>query len=111
MSTIENAKEVIEDWKSQVLVGPLEEYELEIDEEVPAEYAAATLFLDLYTMKASGNTNDYFAGYSKAASDILKFMGVEIFQDDLQKKVYIKRNLEFDKTQEKLKEFLWGDGN
>ncbi len=111
MISIEKSEEVIENWKNQILVGPLEDFELEIGEDVPREHAVIALFLDLSTVKAAGNTQEFYDGYSKAAQDLLRFLGIELFQDDTQKKVYIQRSRAFQETQERLKEFIWGDGS
>jgi translation initiation factor 2 beta subunit (eIF-2beta)/eIF-5 len=109
MLTIENLDEVIKSWKDYILKDELGDYKLNIDEDVPKELAAITLFLDLSTVKASGETKEHYEGYAHAAQDLLRFMGIELYQDDSSKTIYLKRSFAYKEIQETLKEFLWGE--
>ncbi len=111
MSYVGDLEGVIKSWKNYILTGELSEYTLEIENSVPPEMAAIALYLDMSTVRASGETLQYYQGYSKAAQDVLHFIGVELLQDDSAKKVLVKRSLAYHETQKKLKEFLWGEGS
>lgn len=98
----------VEKWKTFMLKGNLAGYSLEISPEVPREFAAVALFLDIQTVRASGNEEKFYEGYRESSVDILKFMGVEMFQDDAQKKIAILPSSRDPKAQERLVRSVWG---
>lgn len=95
-------------WKDFILNGPLAEYSLEISPEIPREFAAVALFLDIQTVRASGNEEKFYEGYREASSDLLKFMGVEMFQDDSRKKIALLPSSRDPEAQERLVRSVWG---
>ena len=104
----ESIDRVINAWKNHLLQGELEDYQLEIDESVPIEFAAIALHLDSRTVKASGKEEEYYEGYRDAAVEILSLIQVEIAQDD-QLKVISLYHKEFDDgKQEELAQHIWG---
>ena len=104
----EEIDKIIEAWKSYLLQGQLEEYELEIDNSVPMEFAAIALHLDVQTVRAAGQVEEYYEGYRQAAVDVLNIMGVEIAQDDYKKVISLFKKESDDDKQEELKKHIWG---
>ena len=109
MATVDDYDEVLELWKKRVLSVGMADYKLEIEDDIPKSHVAIALYLDYMTVKASGNTNDFFEGFSKAAKDLLNFLKIEMTQDNEMKIVLIRRSSEYHDTQERLKQYLWGD--
>lgn len=99
---------IIDAWKSHLLVGPLEGYQLEIADDVPEAFAALALYLDSKTVRASGESEEYYEGYRQAAVDVLNLIGVEIAQDDQMRVVALFRKETGDDKQEELKKHIWG---
>jgi len=104
----EEIDKIIEAWKSYLLQGQLEEYELEIDNSVPMEFAAIALHLDVQTVRAAGQVEEYYEGYRQAAVDVLNIMGVEIAQDDYNKVISLFKKESDEDKQEELKKHIWG---
>jgi hypothetical protein len=104
----EEIERVIQAWKNHLLVGHMEGYHLEIADDVPLEFAAIALFLDSKTVRASGETEEYYEGYRQAAVDILNLIGVEISQDDQMRVISLFRKETGDDKQEELKRHIWG---
>ena len=69
----EDIEKIIDSWKSHLLVGPLEGYQLEISDNVPEAFAAIALYLDSKTVRASGEVEEYYEGYRQAAVDVLEY--------------------------------------
>jgi hypothetical protein len=105
---VEEFEKIVEAWKSHILVDALEGYSLEIDEDVPREFAAIALYLDSLTVRAAGETTEYYDGYRKASTDILHLIGIEMIQDDEMRAIYIKRKAYEEDKQEILKQYIWG---
>ncbi len=105
----EQFNKAVDRWKKFILNGPLAEYSLEIDPKIPREFAAVALFLDIQTIRASGNEGKYYEGYREASSDTLKFMGIEMFQDDSQKKIALVPSSHDPEAQAKLTRSMWGE--
>lgn len=105
---IEDYDKVVESWKQYILSGPLSEYELEIEPGLEQHIVALALFLDSKTVRASGETDEFYDGYRQAATDILNFIGVELGQDDERKVVSVYRCTSPADIQEELKEHIWG---
>ena len=104
----ENIDKIINAWKTHLLTGDLEDYQLEIDEVVPIVFAAIALHLDSRTVKASSKEEEYYEGYRDAAVEILNLLHVEIVQDDQLKVIsLIHKEIDEDK-QEELKQHIWG---
>jgi hypothetical protein len=101
-------EKILDTWKSYLLVDALEDYQLEIDEDISKEFAAIALYLDSNTVRAAGEVLDYYNGYKQAASDILNLIGVEMVQDDEMKIIQIRRKTSQDDKQERLREYIWG---
>lgn len=104
----EAIEKIIDAWKSHLLVGPLEGYQLEIADDVPEAFAALALYLDSKTVRASGETEEYYEGYRQAAVDVLNLIGVEIAQDDQMRVVALFRKETGNDKQEELKKHIWG---
>ena len=104
----EDIDRIIEAWKSHLLVGPLEGYQLEIADDVPEAFAALALYLDSKTVRASGEVEEFYEGYRQAAVDVLNLIGVEIAQDDQMKVISLFRKETGDDKQEELKKHIWG---
>jgi hypothetical protein len=104
----EEIDKIIESWKSYLLQGQLEGYELEIDKSVPMEFAAIALHMDAQTVRAAGQVEEFYEGYRQAAVDVLNIMGVEIAQDDYHKVISLFRKESGDDKQEELKKHIWG---
>lgn len=106
---IEEFERIVETWRNYILVNTLEGYSLEIDEDVPKEFAAIALYLDTTTVRAAGETTEYYDGYRKAATDVLNLLGVEMVQDDEMRIILIKRRIsEEEDKEELLKQYIWG---
>ena len=104
----EEIDKIIEAWKGYLLQGQLEEYELEIDNSVPMEFAAIALHLDVQTVRAAEQVEEYYEGYRQAAVDVLNIMGVEIAQDDYNKVISLFKKESDEDKQEELKKHIWG---
>ncbi|QMU56599.1 MAG: hypothetical protein GKS04_05640 [Candidatus Mycalebacterium zealandia] len=107
--TEEQFNKAVEKWKNFILKGPLAEYTLEIDPKILKEFAAVALFLDIQTIRASGNEEKFYEGYREASSDILKFMGIEMFQDDNKKKIALVPSSYDPEARTRLARSMWGD--
>lgn len=107
--TEEQFTKAVERWKNFILNGPLAEYTLEISPEIPKEFAAVALFLDIHTVRASGNEEKFYEGYREASADILKFMGIEMFQDDNKKKIALLPSSRDPEAQARLARSMWGE--
>jgi hypothetical protein len=105
---VKDFDKIVEAWKSQILVDALWGYSLEIDEEVPKEFAAIALYLDSLTVRAAGETTEFYEGYKKASTDVLELIGVEMIQDDEMRTILIKRKANEEDKQEILKQYIWG---
>lgn len=105
---VEELEKIVEMWKSHILVEVLGGYSLEIEEDVPKEFAAIALYLDSSTVRAAGESTEYYDGYRKASADILSLIGVEMIQDDEMKTIYIRRKAVEEDKQEILKQYIWG---
>jgi hypothetical protein len=99
---------VIDSWKSFLLQGDLEDYQLEIDERVPIKFAAVALHLDLRTVKASTKEEEYYEGFKDAAVEVLNLLQIEIAQDDQLKVISLYLKEVADDKQEELKQHIWG---
>lgn len=104
----EEIEKIIEAWKNHLFAGGLKDYKLEIDDDVPMEFAAIALYLDSKTVKASGGKEGYYEGYKQASVDVLKVMKVQIAQDDQMKVITIYRKESDDAKQDELKKHIWG---
>lgn len=104
----EQLDKVIEMWSDHILKGPLEDFKVEIDPDVKNEFAAIALYLDSKTVRASGEVEDYYEGYKRAATDILFFIGVEISEDPENKIVRISKSTNNFEVQQKLMDHIWG---
>ncbi len=104
----EEIDKIIEAWKSYLLQGQLEDYELEIDKSVPMEFAAIALHLDAQTVRAAGQVEEFYEGYRQAAVDVLGIMVVEIAQDDYYKVISLFKMESDEDKQEELKKHIWG---
>jgi len=105
---VEEFEKIVEMWSNHILVDALYGYSLEIDEDVPREFAAIALYLDSTTVRAAGEVLEYYDGYRQAASDILNLIGVEMVQDDEMRIIHIKRKAIQEDKQEVLKKHIWG---
>ena len=106
---VDEFEKVIENWRSYILRGPLEDYTLEVDPAISDELAALALFLDIQTVRASGEVEEFYEGYRKASTDILEFIGVYLAQDDEMKIVRIDASSNKAELQEQLKQHIWGE--
>lgn len=104
----ETIEKIITAWKNHLFQGEMQEYELEIDENVPIEFAAIALHLDSRTIKASGKEEEYYEGFRDAALEILNLIQVEIAQDDQLKVVTLYHKETDDGKQEELAQHIWG---
>ncbi len=104
----EEIEKVIEAWQNHLLVGHMEGYRLEIGDNVPPEFAAIALFLDSKTVRASGETEEFYEGYRQAAVDVLGLIGVEIAQDDQLKVISLFKKESGNDKQEELMRHIWG---
>lgn len=99
---------VIDMYTNHLLNGELEGFEIKIDPEVKNELAAIALYLDSKTARASGEIEEFYEGYKRAAFDVLSFMGVELFEDREKKLIRINKSNYDSHLQEKLKKNIWG---
>ena len=106
---VDQFDKVVERWSKHILSGPLEEYTLEIEPEISEDLAAIALYLDSKTVKASGEIEEFYEGYRRAAVDILSFIGVELAQDDENKVIKIIQSANNADLQEELMQHIWGD--
>ena len=106
--TNEEIERIIESWKRHMAAGGMEDFKLEIEDDVPKEFAAIALHMDSKTVKASGENEDYYEGYRQASIDVLNVMGVQIAQDDQTKTITLYRKESNDAKQEELKKHIWG---
>ena len=107
--TDEQFEKAVGKWKSFILNGPLTEYSLDIAPEISKEFAAVALFLDMQTVRASGNDEKFYEGYREASSDLLKFMGIEMFQDDERKRIALVPSSRDPEAQARLARSMWGE--
>ena len=89
---VEQLDKVIKMWSKYVLTGPMEDYKIEIEPDVDKNFASAALYMDFKTCRASGEIEEYYEGYKRAAVDLLAFLGVEISQDDEAKLIRISKS-------------------
>ena len=99
---------VIEMYTNHLLQGELEGFRIEIAPEIKDEIAAIALYLDSKTVRASGEIEEFYEGYKRAAFDVLSFMGVEFFEDRENKLVRIMKSNYDSQLQEELKKSIWG---
>lgn len=99
---------VIEMYTNHLLKGELEGFKIEIDPEIKDELAAIALYLDSKTVRASGEIEEFYEGYKRAAFDVLSFMGVEFFEDRENKLIRINKSSYDSDLQEELKKNIWG---
>lgn len=99
---------VIEMYRNHLLKGDLEGFSIEIDPEVNDQLAAIALYLDSKTVRASGEIEEFYEGYKRAAFDVLSFMGVEFFEDRENKLIRISKSKYDAELQEELKKSIWG---
>ncbi len=104
----EQLDQVIEMWSDHILKGPLEDFKVEIEPDVKNEFAAIALYLDSKTVRASGEVEDFYEGYKRAATDLLFFIGVEISEDPENKLVRISKSTNNFEVQQKLMDHIWG---
>lgn len=104
----EDIERIIESWKSHLATGGMEDFKLEIDENVPMEFAAIALHMDSKTVKASGENEDYYEGYKNASMEVLSVIGVQMAQDDQTKTITLYRVESDEAKQEELKKHIWG---
>lgn len=104
---IEDFDKILEMWERHILVEALEDYSLEIESDVPKEFAAIALYLDSLTVRAAGEIQEYYEGYKQAATDVLNFMGVELVEDHDMKTIHVKRITSEEDKQEVLKKLIW----
>jgi len=105
---VDQFDKVVEQWKNYIFRGPLEEYSLEIDPDISNDVAAIALYLDQKTVKASGEIEEFYEGYKRAASDILELVGVSLEQDDKNKVVKVTVAPNNSSLQEELQKHIWG---
>lgn len=99
---------VIEMYTSHLLQGELEGFQIEISPEIKDEIAAIALYLDSKTVRASGEIEEFYEGYKRAAFDVLTFMGVEFFEDRENRLIRIMKSNYDSNLQEELKKSIWG---
>ncbi len=99
---------VIEMYTNHLLQGELEGFQIEISPEIKDEIAAIALYLDSKTVRASGEIEEFYEGYKRAAFDVLTFMGVEFFEDRENKLIRIMKSNYDSSLQEELKKNIWG---
>ncbi len=104
----QDVERIIEAWKQHLLVEQLEDYALEIDNSLTPKIAAIALFMDSKTVRAAGETEDFYEGYKRAAFDLLNMIGIEITQDDYMKVISVVRKQSDEQKQEELKKHIWG---
>jgi len=106
---VDEYDKVFEKWSDYILRGPLEGYKLEIDPDISKFLASIALFLNMQTVRASGDVEDFYEGYRKASTDILEFIGVHLTQDDEMKVIRINVSANNADLQEQLKHHIWGE--
>ena len=106
--TNDEVERIIESWKNHLATGGMQDFILEIEENVPKKFAAIALFLDSKTVKASGENEDYYEGYRQASLDVLSVLGVQIAQDDETRTITLFRRESDEGKQEELKKHIWG---
>ena len=99
---------VIEMYTNHLCRGDLEGFRVEIDPEVNDQLAAIALYLDSKTVRASGEIEEFYEGYRRAAFDVLSFIGVEFFEDRENKLIRINKSKYDAELQEELKKNIWG---
>lgn len=99
---------VIEMYRNHLLKGDLDGFSIEIDPEVNDQLASIALYLDSKTVRASGEIEEFYEGYKRAAFDVLSFMGVEFFEDRENKLIRISKSKYDAELQEELKKNIWG---
>lgn len=99
---------VIEMYTNHILQGELEGFQIKIAPEIKKEIAAIALYLDSKTVRASGEIEEFYEGYKRAAFDVLSFMGVEFFEDRENKMIRIMKSNYNSDLQEELKKNIWG---
>ena len=99
---------VIEMYTNHLLRGELEGFRIEIDPGVNDQLAAIALYLDSKTVRASGEIEEFYEGYKRAAFDVLSFMGVEFFEDRENMLIRISKSKYDSDLQEELKKSIWG---
>lgn len=104
----ETIDKIINAWKNHLFQGEMQDYQLEIDDNVPIEFAAIALHLDSRTIKASGKEEEYYEGFRDAALEILNLIQVEIAQDDQLKVISLYHKETDDDKQEELAQHIWG---
>lgn len=104
----EDIDRIIESWKNHLATGGMEEFKLEIEPDVPMEFAAIALHMDSKTVKASGENEDYYEGYRQASLDLLNLIGIQMAQDDATKTITLFRKESDEAKQEELKKHIWG---
>ncbi len=103
-------EDIIKTWRREILIGDIQDYSLEIDEEVPEEHAAIALHLDYSTVRATGEGQDFYEGYEAAAKEVLKLLSIELLQDDQRKVVMVRKKEETKEVEERLerlKDYIW----
>jgi len=105
---VDEFDKVVDQWKSYIFRGPLEEYSLEIDPDISKDIAAIALYLDQKTVKASGEIEEFYDGYRSAANDILELIGICLEQDDENKVVKVAIAPNNSSLQEELQKHIWG---
>jgi len=105
----ETIDRVINAWKNHLFQGELQDYQLEIDENVPLAFAAIALHLDSRTIKASGKEEEYYEGFREAAIEVLSLIQVEIAQDDQLKVISLYHKETDDGKQEELAQHIGVD--
>ncbi len=105
---VDEFDKVVDQWKNYIFRGPLEEYSLEIDPDISNDIAAIALYLDQKTVKASGEVEEFYEGYKRAASDVLELMGVFLEQDDENKVVRVSVSPNNASLQDELQKHIWG---
>jgi hypothetical protein len=105
---VDQFDKVVDQWKNYIFRGPLEEYSLEIDSDISNDIAAIALYLDQKTVKASGEIEEFYDGYRRAANDILELVGVCLEQDDENKVVKVAVAPNNSSLQEELQKHIWG---
>lgn len=105
---VDDFDKIVDMWSKHLLIGYLDGYTLEIEDDVPKDFAALALYLDSATVKASGEAIDFYEGYKRAASDVLNLIGVEMAQDDEMKLIIMRRAPIKEDKEEELKQHIWG---
>lgn len=104
----EDIERIVESWKSHLATGGMEDFKLEIEDDVPMVFAAIALHMDSKTVKASGENEEYYEGYRQASIDVLSVIGVQMAQDDKTKTITLFKKESDEAKQEELKKHIWG---